>query len=102
MVTPGSKTLLSLHLFGTFEASRDGVPLPPTRTRKEKWLLALLILRHPTPVERTWLAYLFWPDSTEECALQNLRRSLSNLREVLGADASRLLAPSSRTLGFDV
>lgn len=102
MNTSDFQTSLYIRLFGGFEAFRNDAPLPATRTCKERWLLAVLILRHATPVERTWLACLFWPDSIEERALQNLRRSLNNLRQSLGADAFRLIAPTPRTLRFDV
>lgn len=93
--------MLRLRLFGGYAAFQHDAPLPSTRTRKEEWLLALLVLRHAAPVERARLAYLLWPDSTEERALQNLRRSLNDLRRVLGEEASRLLSPTPRTLRFD-
>ena len=47
---------LTLRLFGSFEAVCAGLPLPPTRTRKEIWLLCLLALRQGVAVEREWLA----------------------------------------------
>jgi predicted ATPase/DNA-binding SARP family transcriptional activator len=72
------------------------------RTRKEQWLLALLLLHHDRPQERAWLAETLWPDSLRERALQNLRRSLNELRHVLGPDGVRLLSPTPRTLSFDV
>jgi len=92
---------LTIQLFGAFALERDGQPLPPTRTRKEQWLLALLLLRHPRQVERSWLAATLWPDSADSQARENLRHSLTNLRSILGPDASRLVAETSRTLHFD-
>src|SRR5690348_10821941 len=44
---------LAVQLFGAFRLTRDQQPLPPTR--KEQWLLALLLLRAPHPLERAWL-----------------------------------------------
>src|SRR5579871_662604 len=96
------RSLLNLSLFGRFEAQRGDHRLPPTRTRKEVWLLCLLVLRSGQAVERRWLAGVLWPDSDEERALANLRRSLGNLREVLGADASRLEAPTARTVRLNL
>lgn len=93
---------LTLQLFGAFALSREGQLLPSTRTRKEQRLLALLTLRAPQPVERSWLAGVMWPDSVDDQARENLRHSLSNLRSILGPDASRLVSETSRTLRFEV
>src|SRR5579862_8665239 len=102
-LAPGSSPAsLVIRLFGSFHAQHTGGVLPRTRTQKEQWLLALLLLRHQDALDRRWLAGLFWPDSTEARALQYLRRSLSNLRDVLGAEAWRLTAPTPRTLQFDI
>ncbi len=95
---PSGNAPLSLRLFGTVEVQRQGIPLPRTSTRKELWLLALLVLRHKQPTPRSLLAGILWPDSQEHTALYNLRRSLTDLRHVLGDDAHRLLSPTPRTL----
>ena len=92
---------LMIRLFGAFDAVRGDVPLPRTRTRKEQWLLAFLALRPGQALDRDWLAGLFWPDTPQKAALGNLRRSLTDLRRVLGEDASCLMAPTSRTVSFD-
>ena len=93
---------LTIRLFGAFDAMRGDVPLPRTRTRKEQWLLAFLALRPGQALDRDWLAGLFWPDTPQKAALGNLRRSLTDLRRVLGEDASCLMAPTSRTVSFDL
>lgn len=95
-----SESGLVVRLFGAFELLKDGSPLPRTRTRKEQWLLALLILRREQAVDRAWLAGTLWPDSTENQALENLRRSLHNLRRVLGPDAVRINSPTTRSVRF--
>jgi predicted ATPase/DNA-binding SARP family transcriptional activator len=92
----------SLRLLGPFAACVNGAPLPPLRTRKEIWLLGLLVLHHPRPLDRTWLAGLLWPNSGEAAALTNLRKSLQSLRRVLGSEAYRLLSPAPRTLALDL
>jgi predicted ATPase/DNA-binding SARP family transcriptional activator/class 3 adenylate cyclase len=93
---------LSIRLFGPFEARLNGRPLPRLRSRKGEWLLALLVLRHGGDVERSWLAGLLWPDSSELQALANLRLSLLDLRRALGAEAARLRSPTPRTLSLDL
>jgi predicted ATPase/DNA-binding SARP family transcriptional activator len=67
-----------------------------------QWLLALLALRHGREVERSWLAGLLWPDSSEGAAFASLRNSLKDLRRALGAEAGRLKSPTPRTLSLDL
>src|SRR5689334_22435496 len=93
---------LEFRLFGTFEARVQEDPLPLLRYRKAQWLLALLVLHHDREVSRDWLAATFWPDNDESQALFYLRKNLSNLRQVLGSEAHRLLSPTPRTLRFDL
>lgn len=76
--------------------------MPPLRSKREGWLLALLILRHGQEVSRDGLAQTLWPDNAEEQALFYLRKALSNVRKALGEEGRRLLSPSARTLRFDI
>src|SRR2546426_1154014 len=55
---------LALRLFGPFEVRLNGVPLPRLRSRKGQSLLALLVLRQGSEVERDWLAGLLWPEGS--------------------------------------
>lgn len=97
-----SMARLTLRFFGPPEVRRsDGEPLPPLRTRKGLWLLALLVLRAGKTVERLWLAGQLWPDAPPETGLANLRRTLTDLRRALGDDAHLLASPTSTTLVFD-
>ena len=93
---------LKIRLFGTCEAWVEGKPLPRLRSRQGWWLLALLTLRQGRDVSRTWLQATLWPDSLPEQAAYNLRRSLSDLRGALGAQAARVLSPTSQTLRLDL
>jgi predicted ATPase/DNA-binding SARP family transcriptional activator/uncharacterized protein HemY len=92
---------LRLRLFGIPEITVAGEPAPPSRTRKDLWLLAYLALRPDQAVDRAHLASLLWPDSDDPNARQNLRRSLMSLRDVLGSEAHRLQTPTRTTLRFD-
>ena len=83
------------------EAHKEGLPLPPLRSRKGMYALALLALRHDRDVPRSYLAGLLWPDSLEEQALSSLRRTLTDLRQAFGDYADCLLSPTSRTLRLD-
>ncbi len=93
---------LDIRLFGSFSVCIGGQPLAPLHTRKGRYLLALLTLRHEREVEREWLAGTLWPDSTERQALHNLRQTLSNLRRALGAEAYLLGSPTPHTLCLDL
>ena len=53
---------LAITLFGPMQVRVQGILLPPFRSRKALWLLALLTLRHERPVEREWLTGTLWPD----------------------------------------
>lgn len=93
---------LQIRLFGAFDVRLDGVPIPPLRSRKVQWLLALLALRNEQALDRVWLAGTLWPDSAPEQALYNLRQSLTNIRHALGKAAVCLRASMVNALSFDV
>ena len=93
---------LEFRLLGGCEIRVQGTPLPPPRYHKERWLLALLVLRHDRETSRDTLAAAFWPDSDPDRALFYLRRSLTHLRAALGPEAGRLRSPSPRTLQLDL
>ncbi len=61
----------------------------------------MLVLRQGAPLDRTKLAYTLWPDSEEARALFYLRRSLTNLRSVLGTEQWRIFANTPRSVSFD-
>src|SRR5579862_3550207 len=92
---------LIIRLFGPLDVRCGGAPLRPLRTRKGQWLLALLALRQGREVQREWLAGTLWPDSLENQALYSLRRSLVDLRQALGSQAVRIVAPTIHTLCLD-
>jgi predicted ATPase/DNA-binding SARP family transcriptional activator len=89
---------LTICLLGPFAVQIDGSPLPPLRSRKGQWLLALLALRADRDVPRDWLAGLLWPESEQADALRSLRQSLNDLRRAFGTHAYRLHSPDTRTL----
>lgn len=65
-------------------------------------MLALLVLRRGQAVERDWIAETLWCDADRTNALFYLRRSLTELRKMLGDEAHRLKSPSPHTLQFDI
>jgi predicted ATPase/DNA-binding SARP family transcriptional activator/Tfp pilus assembly protein PilF len=97
-----SEFRLQIRLFGALEVRLDGAPIPPLRSRKVQWLLALLVLRHDQALDRAWLAGALWPDSAPEQALYNLRQSLTSIRHALGKAAVCLQASMVNALSLDV
>lgn len=91
-----------IDLFGTMNVLLNGKPLPKVRSRKAKWLLALLALRGGKPIARSVAASTLWPDSEATVALTNLRSVINDLRQALGEEASRFLTPNRTTLVFDL
>jgi len=101
-MSPAGRPSLAIRLFGSIEVHVGGSPIPPLRTRKGEWLLALLVLRAGAEVRREWLAGLLWPEAPESRALGSLRRSLNDVRRALGEAVGRLRSPTARTLAVDL
>ncbi len=76
-------THLFIHLLGPFEANLNGVPLTQFRSDKVRALLAYLCVESDGAHRREKLAGLLWPDFPETRARTNLRRTLSDLRDVI-------------------
>ena len=75
--------LLVIQLLGSFRAI-TGAPLSGFDSDKVRALLAYLAIESDRPHRRERLAGLLWPDFSERSARTNLRRALSNLRQVIG------------------
>ncbi|RYG35762.1 hypothetical protein EON81_11725, partial [bacterium] len=93
---------LTLHLFGPMEIVVDGEPLPRMRSRKAKWLLALLALREGQLVGREWVASVLWPDADKAIALANMRPVVSEIRRALGEQSFRIQTPDRKTILLDL
>ena len=52
---------LQFRLLGGFDVRLGDSPLPSLRSRREQWLLALLVLRQDRDTAREWLATTLWP-----------------------------------------
>src|SRR5579871_5032422 len=92
----------AITLFGPLQVRVQGQLLPPLRSRKPLWLLALLTLRSNRPVLREWLAGTLWPEVDQSQAFANLRPVLSELRRALAAESNRLQSPDYHTLMLDL
>ncbi len=72
---------LHIHLLGDFLLAMGETPVTTVTLPRVQSLLAYLVLHHDAPQDRSHLAFLLWPDSTEAQAHTNLRKLLYNLRQ---------------------
>ncbi|HZU68694.1 MAG TPA: AAA family ATPase [Ktedonobacteraceae bacterium] len=74
---------LHIHLLGDFLLLSEDTPVLTINSPKLQSLLAYLVLHRNAPQDRSHLAFLMWPDSTEERAHSSLRKLLHQLRQAL-------------------
>src|SRR5947199_4934980 len=89
---------LDIRLFGPMAVLLESRPLPPLRSRKVHYLLALLALRAGREVEREWLAATLWPESEGQQGYYNLRRALYDLRQGLGPREDLIQSPTPHSV----
>lgn len=88
---------LRIRLLGGFDLRQGDTPLPALESARAESLLTYLLLHREAPQPRQHLAFLLWPDSTEQQARTNLRHVLHNLRKAL-PDLDHVLDVTQRTL----
>ena len=80
-------TMLTIRLLGAVDLRSDETPLPPLESARAVSLLGYLLVKRGMAQPRQRVAFLLWPDSTEQQARTNLRHVLHTLRRALpGAD----------------
>jgi hypothetical protein len=81
--------VLSVRMFGRFEARIGGVPIVWVRRRDQQIIKYLLLVPHSS-ASRVELAKIFWPDVRPSVAMQSLRTACSTIRRaiasIVGAD----------------
>lgn len=86
-----------ISLFGTFSLRKDGKPMPGWEHPRLQQFLAYLALHRDAPISRQQLAFHFWPDSTDQQALKNVRTMLTRLRQAL-PEANAFVQVSARAI----
>ena len=71
---------LHIHLLGDFLLLSGDTPVTTVAVPRLQSLLAYLVLHRTAPQDRSHLAFLLWPDSTEAQTHTNLRKLLYQLR----------------------
>ena len=74
---------LDIQLLGGFRLNYGGNLLTEIDTPRLQSLFAYLLLHKESPIPRKLLAFIYWPDSTESQAHNNLRSLLHRLRNTL-------------------
>jgi DNA-binding SARP family transcriptional activator/TolB-like protein len=88
--------VLQIDVLGPLLLRVDGreIKLP----RKAQALLAYLALQRGNAVARERLAFLLWPDNSDEQARHGLRNCLFDIRRIVGASINRWLQADSHQL----
>jgi len=89
--------MLEIRLLGEQRIVDGGVVVTAAQSSRALTLLTQLVLHTGEDLPRAQLASLFWPDSSDEQALTNLRRELHQLRKSLPS-AERCLVSDVRSL----
>jgi DNA-binding SARP family transcriptional activator/predicted ATPase len=76
---------LYLRLLGDFSLRYNDQQVTNLNTTRLRSLLTYLVLHREVPQQRQHLAFLFWPDTTEAQARNNLRQLLHQLRQAFPA-----------------
>ena len=76
---------LHLRLLGDFSLLYNDQQVTTLTTTRLRSLLTYLVLHRDVPQKREYLAFLFWPDTTEAQARNNLRQLLYQLRQAFPA-----------------
>jgi len=91
--------IFQIQLLGDFRLVQSDEPVTSVNTPRLQALLAYLALHKDAPVLRQYLAFQFWPDSSESQARTNLRKLFFQLQRAL-PDADRLLLADPQTVGW--
>jgi DNA-binding SARP family transcriptional activator len=88
---------LHIRLLGDFNLIYADRQVTSLNTMRLQSLLAYLVLHRDIPQQRQHLAFLFWPETTEAQARNNLRQLLHQLRQVFPA-VEHFLSADTHTL----
>ena len=88
---------MQIHLLGDFRLILAGTLVTTIVQARMQSLLAYLLLHREAPHLRQRIAFLFWPDSSEDQALTNLRQLLHQLRRCL-PECDKFLQIETKTL----
>lgn len=83
-------TVMTVRLFGRFDASCHGQPSTALNARRARELLSYLVLHRSQPQQRETLAGLLWEDTPPEQARKYLRQSLWQVQTALSLETDEV------------
>lgn len=92
--------MIRIHLLGNLRISYQDVPVTLVTGGKVLSLLAFLLLNRQSPQSRKYISFLFWPDSSEQQALTNLRKLYHLLRQYI-PDSDRYLVADALSIKWN-
>jgi DNA-binding SARP family transcriptional activator len=92
--------LIRIHLLGNLKISHRDIPVNLVTGGKILSLLAFLLINRESPQSRKYISFLFWPDSSEQQALTNLRKLFHQLRQFI-PDADRYFVADSFSIKWN-
>ena len=102
MVTSKQPTIsptLHIRMLGDFSLTYRDEAVTGVNTSRLHSLVAYLLFHRDAPQLRQHVAFVFWPDTSEAQARNNLRQVLHQLRYAL-PDSDRFLQVDARTVGW--
>ncbi|MFN7115198.1 MAG: BTAD domain-containing putative transcriptional regulator [Saprospiraceae bacterium] len=81
--TKARQSVMRVQFFGKFILTINGKEQPCKLTRREKSLLAYLLLHHHKPITRDKLIERFWSDTSSDCGRNSLHVAISGIRRWL-------------------
>src|SRR5437763_1436314 len=97
---------LRIRLFGQFQTSVGGIPIPGLHAREADRILAYLAIRAGTEVTYRSLAEVFWPGEARASGVgagdfPSVRQAMRTVRTALGDAASAIRSPAKGTVVLD-
>jgi len=89
--------ILQAQLLGAFRLIYDNTAVTGINSARLQSLLAFLLVHADSPQARQQVAFLFWPDTAEAQARNNLRQFVFQLRQTL-PDSDRFLQVDTNTI----
>lgn len=98
---PKGVPLLSLQMFGSFQATIENKPIQWLR-RRDQQIVKYLALQPEQRCPRNELMQKFWPEADHLLALQSLRTACSNIRKAISFIVGRAAADQYLIVGREI
>lgn len=99
-----AQPVLRLNLLGSAWIGQNDIIVKGIESDKTRALLIYVVVESNRAHSRQALAALFWPDTDERTALQNLRQAIYNVRQAIGDQSAGQphLLPTRQSIQFNL